>query len=78
MSEYIEKASNLIEIEERAIGRPKQFLETRLMNKSNRDIEDPVVFLKNYFKHFEVGFFADKRRSDWMIRQKRRIETAMF
>jgi Transposase len=45
-----------------------------------RIVEDPVVFLKNYFKRSEAGFSADKRRFGWRIRQKRedRREAAMF
>jgi transposase len=47
-----------------------------------RIIEDPVEFLKNYFKRnlSEAGFSADKRKFGWIIRQKRedRREVAMF
>jgi len=47
-----------------------------------RIIEDPFMFMKNYFKRnlSECGFSSDKRRFGWVIRQKRydRRETALF
>lgn len=47
-----------------------------------RIAEDPILFLKRYFKRnlSESGYSADKRRFGWTIRQKRedRQETAML
>jgi Transposase len=77
LPKYIEKASNLIEIEERTVGRPKQldlkkrttlFLFARLMNKSNRDVEELLLLFEPLFE-FEVSYkYIERLYSDEVVK----------
>ena len=58
LPEYVERAVNIVSFEKRGAGRPKKvdlvnrtmlFLFTRLMNKSNRDVEDLLEMFEPLF-----------------------------
>lgn len=64
LPEYVERAVGMIELGERGAGRPRKlnltqrtmlFLFARLMNKSNRYVEEVLILLRPLFG-FEVSY----------------------
>lgn len=69
LPEYVERAVDMIGLEERAAGRPRKldlaqrtmlFLFARLMNKSNRDVEEVLALFRPLFG-FEVSYKSVER-----------------
>jgi transposase len=69
LPQYVERASEMIELEEKKSGRPKRlelvqrtmlFLFARLMNKSNRDVEDLLELFEPLFG-FKVSYKSIER-----------------